>query len=85
MNAPDYFINNFCRLDKLTALMRKAILVFPDVTSISEFILTYKVSKAIVDSSEKTLKAEMSDKVLAVALRGYGAKIIESIQIRSFG
>lgn len=65
--------------------MRKVILVFPNVTSIAEFLLTNKVSKTIIESSQKTLKGVMSDKVLDVALKQYGAKIKESIAIRTFG
>jgi hypothetical protein len=51
----------------------------------SEFLLTNKVSKTIIESSQKTLKGVMSDKVLDVALKQYGAKIKESIAIRTFG
>lgn len=64
--------------------MRKVVLIFPDVTSIAEFLFTYKVSKAIVDSSEKMLKGIMSDKHLNIACRQFGAKIRESIAIKSF-
>ena len=64
--------------------MRKVILIFPDITSVAEFLLTYKVSKAIVESSEKKLKAVMSDKHLNIACKQYGAKIKESIAIKSF-
>jgi hypothetical protein len=67
------------------ALMRKVILVFPDVISLSEFVLANKVSKTIIDSSQKTLKGMMSDKVLAVAVKQFGAKIKESIAVKSFG
>jgi hypothetical protein len=65
--------------------MRKVILIFPDVTSLSEFLLTNKVSKTIIESSKKTLKGIMSDKVLDVAVKQYGAKIKESIAIKAFG
>lgn len=65
--------------------MRKVILLFPDVTSIAEFLLANKVSKTIIDSSQKTLKGMMSDKVLDTAVKIYGAKIKESIAIKSFG
>jgi hypothetical protein len=65
--------------------MRKVILVFPDVTSMTEFLLTNKVSKTIIESSQKTLKGVMSDKVLDVALKQYSAKIKESIAIKTFG
>lgn len=65
--------------------MRKVILVFPNITSIAEFLLTNKVSKTIIDSSQKTLKGMMSDKVLDVAVKQFGAKIKESIAVKSFG
>jgi hypothetical protein len=65
--------------------MRKVILVFTDITSIAEFVLTNKVSKTIIDSSQKTLKGMMSDNVLEIAVKKYGAKIKESIAVRSFG
>jgi len=58
--------------------------MFPDVTSIAEFLLMNKVSKTIIDSSQKTLKGMMSDKVLDIAVKKYGAKIKESIAIKSF-
>jgi len=65
--------------------MRKVILVFPDVTSLAEFVLTNKVSKTIIDSSQKTLKGIMSDQVMDVAIKQFRAKIKESIAIRTFG
>ena len=65
--------------------MRKVILVFPDVTSLTEFVLTNKISKTIIDSSQKTLRGVMSDKVLSVAVKQYGAKIRESIAVKTFG
>lgn len=65
--------------------MRKVILIFPDVTSIAEFLLANKVSKTIIDSSQKTLKGMVSDKVLDIAVKQYGAKIKESIAVKTFG
>jgi hypothetical protein len=64
--------------------MRKVILVFPNVTNIAEFLLTNKVSKTIIDSSQKTLKGMMSDQVLDIAVKQYGAKVKESIAVKSF-
>jgi hypothetical protein len=64
--------------------MRKVVLVFPDVVSMSELPLTNKVSKAITKTAEKELKGIVSDKVLDIACKQYGAKIKESIQIKSF-
>lgn len=64
--------------------MRKVILVFPNVTGLAEFLLSHKVSKTIIDSSQKTLKGIMNEKVLSVAVKQYGAKIKESIAIKSF-
>lgn len=50
----------------------------------AEFLLTNKVSKTIIESPQKTLKGMMSDKVLDVAVKQYGAKIKESIAIKAF-
>jgi hypothetical protein len=64
--------------------MKKVILVFPNVTSIAEFLLVHKVSKAIVDSQEKVLKGIMSEKDIDIACKQYGAKIKEAISVRPF-
>jgi hypothetical protein len=64
--------------------MRKVILIFPDVMTMTEFLLMNKVSKAITYSAEKELRAIMSSKVLKIACTEYGAKIKESIAIRNF-
>jgi hypothetical protein len=63
--------------------MRKVTLIFPDVSSITEFVLSYKVSKALVNTSEKTLKAIMAEKHLGIAIKQFGAKVKESIPIKS--
>ena len=63
--------------------MRKVTLVFPDVSSITEFVLSYKVSKALVDTSEKTLKAILTDKHLSIAVKQFRAKVNKSIPIKS--
>lgn len=65
--------------------MRKVTLLFPDVTTMSEFLLANKVSRAITDTAEKELRGIVTDKVLDIACKQYGAKIKESIQIKSFG
>jgi hypothetical protein len=65
--------------------MRKVILVFPDVITLTEFLLSHSVSKTIIDSSQKKLKGIMSDKVLTIAVKQYGAKVKEAITIKSFG
>ena len=64
--------------------MRKVILFFPDVTTLSEFILTHKVSRVVIDSSEKMLKGTISNELLRVACKQYGARIKESIEVKSF-
>jgi hypothetical protein len=66
-------------------VMRKVVLIFPDVISITDFILTYKVSKIIVDSSQKLLKGTISEAHLAIACKQFGARIKESIVVKHFG
>lgn len=63
--------------------MKKVVLLFPDVSSITEFVLSYKVSKAIVNTSEKTLTGTMPEKLLDVAVKQYSAKIKGSSQVKS--
>jgi hypothetical protein len=62
--------------------MRKVILIFPDVTSLTEFILTQKVSKIIIDSSQKMLRGTITEANLNIACKQYGAKIRESIVVK---
>lgn len=69
-------------LQALTA-MRKVVLVFPDVISLTEYILTHKVSKIIIDSSQKMLKGTISENHLSIACKQYGAKVKESIAAKS--
>jgi hypothetical protein len=64
--------------------MRKVILIFPDVTSIAEFVLTYRISKVIIDSSEKKLQGTLHEKHLAIACKEFKAKIRESIAVKHF-
>jgi hypothetical protein len=63
--------------------MRKVTLQFPDVSSITEFVLSYKVSKAIVNTSEKMLTATMHEKHVSVAVKQYRAKIKRSSPVKS--
>jgi len=65
--------------------MRKVTLLFPDVLSMTEFILVNRPSKAITDSAGKLFKGIVTDLVLEIACKQYGAKIKESIQTKSFG
>ena len=66
------------------ATMRKVILVFPDVISLTDFILTHKVSKIIIDSSQKMLKGTISESHLGIACKQYGARVRESIVVKHF-
>ena len=65
--------------------MRKVVLIFPDVISIAEFVLNYKVAKIIIDSSEKRVTGIITEKHLEIAVKKYGARIKESIIVTSFG
>ena len=62
--------------------MRKVILIFPDVISLTDFVLTHKVSKIIIDSSQKMLKGTISESHLTIACKEYRAKIRESIVVK---
>ena len=64
--------------------MRKVILIFPDVISMTDFLLSYKVSKAISNTSQKELRCIVTDAVLEIACKQFGAKIKEAISIKNF-
>ena len=53
--------------------MKKVVLLFPNTTSIADFILSERVSNAEVNSFEQTLIASMDDKQIAKAETVYGA------------
>jgi hypothetical protein len=61
--------------------MRKVILLFPDLASIAEFLLTHKVSKSQVDSTQKTLSGIMAEKDVVIACEQYGARVKSVIVI----
>jgi hypothetical protein len=64
--------------------MRKVVLIFPDVISITEFLLTHRISKVIIDSSEKKLQGTLHEKHLDIAVKQFGAKVKESIAVKHF-
>ena len=63
--------------------MRKVILLFPDITSLSEFILTYKVSRVIISTTDKMLRGTISEQHLHIACKQYGAKVKESVMVKN--
>jgi hypothetical protein len=64
--------------------MRKVILIFPDVMSMTEFLFSNKVAKAQTNSAAKELTGIMTEKILDIACKQYGAKVKESIAIKHF-
>ena len=64
--------------------MRKVILIFPTVVSMTEFLLLNQVSKALINTKDKELKGIVTDKVLDIACKQFSAKIKESISIKNF-
>jgi len=53
--------------------MKKTVMVFPDNTSMANFIIREKIRGAEVNSFEKTLVARMNDKQIVSAETLYGA------------
>ena len=62
--------------------MRKVILIFPDIISLTDFVLTQKVSKVIIDSSQKMLKGTITESSLGIACKQFGAKVREAIVVK---
>jgi len=53
--------------------MQKVLLVFPDVTTMAEFVVKQQVNNAEVNSLEQTLVATIRDEQIEVAEKIYGA------------
>jgi hypothetical protein len=53
--------------------MKQVTLVFPDTTSMTDFILIYKPPGAESNSVDISLKAGLSDNLISVACTEYGA------------
>lgn len=63
--------------------MKKAVLLFPDTHSMADFILTEKISKAEVNSTERTLVAPLNDMQIVKAETAYKAKLKVIVPQRS--
>jgi len=61
--------------------MKKIGMVFPDNTSMSNFIIREKITSAEVDPYQKTLVAPMNDKQMVIAETFYGATVKRTTSI----
>jgi hypothetical protein len=59
--------------------MKAVILIFPDTTTIAEYVLAHKISKADINSREQSLTAVLTDEEIAVACTQFKA-ILQSIR-----
>lgn len=53
--------------------MKKIVMIFPDNSSMANFIIREKITGAEVNSFEKVLVAPMNDKQIVIAKTLYGA------------
>jgi hypothetical protein len=53
--------------------MKKVVLLFPDTTSLADFIMSERINNAEVNSFEQTLVAPMIDTQITKAETVYGA------------
>jgi hypothetical protein len=56
--------------------MRQIELVFPDVESMAEFILSQRVSKIETDTTNCYIKGLLTDDLIRIAETEYGATIL---------
>jgi len=59
--------------------MRKVLLLFPDVSFMTEFIIANKISHAEVNSNERSLITFLGEEDIVKACTEYGALIMASI------
>jgi hypothetical protein len=55
--------------------MKAVGLIFPDTTSIANFLLWYKPSKLEVNSTQRTLSGRLAEELIVIALTQYGAEL----------
>lgn len=58
--------------------MKQVELLFPDIESLTDFLLVYKPINAEVKSAEFKITAVLSDDVIATACTRYGAVLMSS-------
>lgn len=53
--------------------MHQVTLIFPDTSTIADFILTHAVSNIEVSSKEQKLTAPLTERQISIAIQQYGA------------
>lgn len=53
--------------------MKRAVLIFPDTSSLADFLLSYQLSHAEVASGNRSLTAFLTDEQIVKACTQYGA------------
>jgi hypothetical protein len=61
--------------------MKKIGLVFPDTSSMVDFLLIYKVNGVEANSADLTISGRISEKLVTVAVTEYGAEIVYGVQM----
>jgi hypothetical protein len=59
--------------------MKSVVLVFPDVTTMAEYILKQRVSQVQTDSTAITITGVLPDEKIAKACTDYGGEIINMV------
>jgi len=55
--------------------MKQVVLLFPNTSAIADFVLKEKVSKAQINSKEKTVTSPLTDKQITIAETIYKAMV----------
>jgi hypothetical protein len=61
--------------------MKKVVLVFPDTSSMVDFLLIYKVNGVEANSVDLSIGGQISEKLVTVAVSEYGAEIVEGVSV----
>ena len=59
--------------------MKKVLLLFPDMSSMTEFILLNDISHAEVNSTEKSLNTYLGEEEIVKACTEFGALLMPSV------
>jgi hypothetical protein len=59
--------------------MKKTVLVFPDTSSMVDFLLIYRVKGVETNSVDLTISGRMSEELATTAVAEYGAEIKKKV------
>ena len=65
-----------CFVNNTNGILKRALLTFPTVAGMAEFILSNKVTKVDANTADCSIPGLFSDELIVIAETQYGAKLL---------